>query len=71
MSTGWLPVAVLGEEFAAGDAEKVSDEKTRRVLGWQPRASEDAIIAAAESLIEMAPVNAPPDVARAARITQR
>jgi nucleoside-diphosphate-sugar epimerase len=35
-----------------GYVKKVSNEKARRVLRWQPRNSEDAIIAAAESMIK-------------------
>lgn len=31
--------------------KKISDEKARRLLGWRPRTSEDAIIASAESMI--------------------
>jgi nucleoside-diphosphate-sugar epimerase len=34
-----------------GYVRKVSNEKARRVLQWQPRNSEDAIIASAESMI--------------------
>ena len=34
-----------------GYVKKISNEKARRVLGWQPRPSEDAIVAAAESII--------------------
>ena len=48
--------AVFSAEFrpVAADLDyikKVSSEKARRVLGWQPRRSEDAIVAAAESMI--------------------
>jgi nucleoside-diphosphate-sugar epimerase len=35
-----------------GFARKASSEKARRVLGWQPRKPEEAIIATAESLVE-------------------
>ncbi|WP_066366594.1 SDR family oxidoreductase [Herbidospora mongoliensis] len=45
---------LLGVPFEAGDpghAKKVSSEKARRVLRWKPRDPEDAIIAAAESMI--------------------
>jgi nucleoside-diphosphate-sugar epimerase len=35
-----------------GIVYKASSEKARRVLGWQPRSSEEAIIASARSLIE-------------------
>jgi dihydroflavonol-4-reductase len=36
-----------------GNIYKTTAEKARRVLGWQPRTSEDAIIASANSLIEL------------------
>jgi nucleoside-diphosphate-sugar epimerase len=32
-------------------AKKASNEKARRVLGWQPRNSEEAVVAAAESMV--------------------
>ena len=35
-----------------GYANKVINSKARRVLGWQPRELEDAIVASAESMIE-------------------
>ncbi|GAA0420899.1 dihydroflavonol-4-reductase [Acrocarpospora corrugata] len=49
--------ALFSPEFrsAATDLDyvkKISNEKARRVLRWQPRNSEDAVIAGAESLIE-------------------
>lgn len=34
-----------------GYVKKMSSEKARRVLGWQPRSSEDAIVAAARSMV--------------------
>ncbi|PRY02078.1 SDR family oxidoreductase [Allonocardiopsis opalescens] len=34
-----------------GYARKVSSDRARRVLGWRPRTSEEAVLAAAESLI--------------------
>ncbi|MCS7475656.1 SDR family oxidoreductase [Umezawaea endophytica] len=34
-----------------GHAKKISNEKARRVLGWRPRPSEDAVVAAGESLV--------------------
>ncbi|HEY4267880.1 MAG TPA: aldehyde reductase [Galbitalea sp.] len=34
-----------------GYAKRVSNEKARRVLGWQPRPAEDAVIAAGESMV--------------------
>jgi LuxR family transcriptional regulator, maltose regulon positive regulatory protein len=36
-----------------GNVYKTTSVKARRVLGWQPRTSEDAIIASASSLIEL------------------
>jgi nucleoside-diphosphate-sugar epimerase len=33
-------------------AKKISNEKARRVLGWQARSSEEAIVAAAESMVK-------------------
>ena len=36
-----------------GNIYKTTSEKARRVLGWQPRISEDSIIASADSLIEL------------------
>jgi len=36
-----------------GNIYKTTSEKARRVLGWQPRTSEDSIIASANSLIEL------------------
>lgn len=41
-----------------GFARKMTSEKARRVLGWQPREPEDAIIATAESLIRKSLVKA-------------
>jgi hypothetical protein len=35
-----------------GRPKNASNEKARRVLGWQPRTSEEAIVAAAESLVQ-------------------
>jgi nucleoside-diphosphate-sugar epimerase len=32
-------------------AKKVSNDKARRVLGWEPRQADEAIIAAAQSMI--------------------
>jgi len=40
-------VPLLGVNFNA------TSEKARRVLGWSPRSSEEAIVAAAESLIRL------------------
>ena len=58
----WIPnvivriAAVFSPEFrpVAADlnyVKKVSNEKARRVLDWQPRSSEDTIIASTESMI--------------------
>lgn len=48
--------ALFGKEFRAivpdlGYVKKVSNEKARRVLGWEPRGSEEAIVASGGSLI--------------------
>jgi len=48
--------AVFSREFRTlvpdlGYVKKFSSDKARRVLGWQPRASEDAVTAAGESLV--------------------
>ena len=37
-----------------GQIKRVTNEKAKRVLGWQPRSNEEAIVAAAESLIRLA-----------------
>ena len=34
-----------------GQIKRVTNDKARRVLGWQPRSNEDAIVASADSLI--------------------
>jgi nucleoside-diphosphate-sugar epimerase len=36
-----------------GKVKNATNEKARRVLGWEPRAKEDAIVAAAESLVRL------------------
>jgi nucleoside-diphosphate-sugar epimerase len=36
-----------------GKAKNGSNAKARRVLGWNPRSSEDAIVATAESLVRL------------------
>jgi nucleoside-diphosphate-sugar epimerase len=36
-----------------GKVRRATSEKARRVLGWQPRSNEDAIIATAESLVSL------------------
>jgi nucleoside-diphosphate-sugar epimerase len=36
-----------------GKEKNASNEKARRVLGWQPRSNEDAIAATAESLVRL------------------
>jgi nucleoside-diphosphate-sugar epimerase len=55
--------ALFNKEFRPavadlGFARKMTSDKAHRVLGWQSRRPEDAIIAAAESLIEKALVKA-------------
>jgi len=36
-----------------GQIKRVTNEKAKRVLGWQPRSNEEAIVASAESLIRL------------------
>lgn len=36
-----------------GKVRRISNEKARRVLGWTPRSSEDAIVATGESLVRL------------------
>jgi len=36
-----------------GQIKRVTNEKAKRVLGWQPRSNEEAIVSAAESLIRL------------------
>jgi nucleoside-diphosphate-sugar epimerase len=36
-----------------GQIKSVTNEKAKRVLGWQPRSNEEAIVAAAESLVRL------------------
>ena len=36
-----------------GKARQASNDKARRVLGWQPRTNEEAIVATAESLVRL------------------
>jgi nucleoside-diphosphate-sugar epimerase len=36
-----------------GTVKNATNEKARRVLGWMPRSNEDAIIATAESLVQL------------------
>jgi hypothetical protein len=36
-----------------GKVRKSTSEEARRVLGWEPRSKEDAIIATAESLVRL------------------
>lgn len=48
--------AVFSAEFRPVAADlnyikKISNDKARRMLGWQPRSSQDAIIASADSMI--------------------
>jgi nucleoside-diphosphate-sugar epimerase len=42
-----------------GKKKNATSEKARRVLGWSPRSSEDAIVATAESLIRLLVKNIP------------
>jgi dihydroflavonol-4-reductase len=41
-----------------GKVKSASSEKARRVLGWSPRPNEEAIIAAAKSLISIGVIKA-------------
>jgi dihydroflavonol-4-reductase len=36
-----------------GRAKNASNEKAQRLLGWQPRSSAEAIVATAESLMQL------------------
>ena len=36
-----------------GKWKNATSEKARRVLGWSPRSSEDAVVATAESLLQL------------------
>jgi len=36
-----------------GKVKRASNEKARRVLGWEPRSNEECIVATAQSLIEL------------------
>ena len=36
-----------------GSPKRVSNEKARRMLGWEPRSNEEAILATAKSLVEL------------------
>jgi len=36
-----------------GKVKSASNDKARRTLGWAPRSNEDAIVAAAESLVRL------------------
>lgn len=47
-----------------GKVKNATSEKARRVLGWTPRSSEDAIVATAESLLRIAPLQASSDTQR-------
>ena len=43
-----------------GKTKNATSEKARRVLGWSPRSSEDAIVATAESLVRLGLLKRPP-----------
>ena len=36
-----------------GKKKNATNEKARRMLGWAPRSNEEAIVAAAESLVQL------------------
>ncbi len=42
-----------------GKVRRASNEKARRVLGWQPRSNEEAILATAQSLVRLGLVGGP------------
>ena len=42
-----------------GKVRRASNEKARRVLGWEPRSNEEAILATAQSLVRLGLVGAP------------
>lgn len=46
-----------------GNVYRASAEKARRVLGWEPRSSEDSIVASAESMIELGVAGKPKSAA--------
>jgi dihydroflavonol-4-reductase len=48
-----------------GKYKNATSEKARRLLGWNPRSTEDAIVAAAESLIRLRLLRAPASRRRA------
>jgi dihydroflavonol-4-reductase len=42
-----------------GPPKPASNEKAKRVLGWEPRSNDEAIVATAESLIRLGLVGSP------------
>ena len=42
-----MPATFLGQNTAC------SSEKAKKLLGWQPRSAEDAIVATAESMFDL------------------
>ena len=40
-----------------GKMKNATNEKAKRVLGWSPRSSEDAVLASGESLAELGLLN--------------
>ncbi|MDD7933880.1 hypothetical protein [Actinomycetospora straminea] len=41
-----------GRRFVAADDRRPTNEQARRVLGWTPRPPQEAIVAAAESMLD-------------------
>jgi len=50
-----------------GKFKRISNAKARRVLGWTPRSNEDAIVAAAESLVRLGVLRGTGKAAKAPR----
>jgi dihydroflavonol-4-reductase len=49
----WWDPAVEQIVPELGKIKNATNAKARRVLGWQPRSNEDAIVATAESLLRL------------------
>jgi dihydroflavonol-4-reductase len=50
---GIFDPTVRGVLSELGQVKNASNEKARRVLGWEPRGNEEAIVATAESLVRL------------------
>ena len=53
VSAAWRDPAVKQILPELGKFRNGSNEKARRVLGWEPRSREDALVATAESLLRL------------------